>query len=616
MRPNGGGTITTLNTGTSLTLTESHVGMQIRLQDMASNSQGSTAWAGAAWLGPVAAAPVGPTLKAGTVTNPGLGILPNWDGPDRVNANPFLDWLKLGTEWQTSGATSMNWAALQSAGHISPTGSLLSIPAGADNITMQVLQRMPAGVGAVSGRYRLYFTGDGGISLGGAGSVDWPAVGQAEFNYTANGDSYVNITVDRIDTPSLTFNALVHEDDWAAYEAGDFFRAEWLDLIRNLRVLRFTDWMGVDYYGGPGTWANRNTKARLTYQSGEGVPVEVMCELCNEIGADPWFSLVSNADNNYVTQFATVALAQLGSNRQVYVELSNKAWDSMNGPTYGHFRDLALAAWGDDNITNVMEMYGGRSSEVFAAWRAVWSGANASRVRTVLQGWTPNTYVSDAALMAPNWIALQSGRQAPYLSATDYALHCNLDGGIRYEWLGFTTNTDTVQGWIDTLSGSELYDRIADAMRSRQPGIEEGYTLADLTTAWNAQKTLLTSRGNLNPLCYEAGWHCAIPPSKQANSAWYSMMHGFALSPQAATVQDEAIAAWYSAFGPSSPYMRKNDIRLPDQNNIYGLLRWPGDTSGNLQLAAAVAQIASRTGQTGRGSDAFIGNYDVVPGGS
>lgn len=92
------------------------------------------------------------------------------------------------------------------------------------------------------------------------------------------------------------------------------------------------------------------------------------------------------------------------------------------------------------------------------------------------------------------------------------------------------------------------------------------------------------------------------------------MMHGFALSPQAATVQDEAIAAWYSAFGPSSPYMRKNDIRKPDENNGYGLLRYLGDTSGNLQLAAWTAQQAVRAGETGRGENDFVGTYEITAG--
>ena len=57
MRPNGSGTITTLpTTASSLTLTSAQEGMQIRVQDMASNSQGSTSLSNNPWLGPVAAA--------------------------------------------------------------------------------------------------------------------------------------------------------------------------------------------------------------------------------------------------------------------------------------------------------------------------------------------------------------------------------------------------------------------------------------------------------------------------------------------------------------------------------------------------------------------------------
>lgn len=56
MRPNGGGTRTTLTSASSLTLTSAQEGMQIRVLDMASNSQGSTSLSNNPWLGPVAAA--------------------------------------------------------------------------------------------------------------------------------------------------------------------------------------------------------------------------------------------------------------------------------------------------------------------------------------------------------------------------------------------------------------------------------------------------------------------------------------------------------------------------------------------------------------------------------
>ena len=59
MLQNGSGKITTLPTASSLTLTSAQEGMQIRVQDMASNSQGSTVLTSGPWLGPVAAAEAG-----------------------------------------------------------------------------------------------------------------------------------------------------------------------------------------------------------------------------------------------------------------------------------------------------------------------------------------------------------------------------------------------------------------------------------------------------------------------------------------------------------------------------------------------------------------------------
>lgn len=556
------------------------------------------------------ASPPSGGLKPGTLTNPGLGMMLNWDGPGEANHNPFVDWLKIGSPWQASnGAT---WATLQANGNITSEGVVNSIPGGAANIGMFVLDKLPA-VSNASGRYRLFYTGNGTIALNGAANEDRSVAGQIDFDYTANGSNTIGLSISSAGTGTRLLG-LVHHSDLAAYAAGEVFRRSWLDLITNHRVLRFTDWMGVDYYEGSGLWADRYTPGRVTYQGGEGVPVEVMCDLCDLIGADPWFSLVSNANDNYVTQFATVALAQLGPERRAYVELSNKVWDGANWATAEPFRNMANTLFGDTGIEACMEAYGGRSSQVWALWRAVWSGGNANRVRTVLQGWTPNAYISEYAMTAPRWVALESGRQAPYLSCTDYALHANLDGGLRYDWID--GNVATIQGWIDTLTDEQIFDNMAAAMRGSMAGIGEGgYTLAGLQTAYSDQKGLIAWYGNtMNPICYEGGSHLAVPPgAPYSDPEWERIFVAFYQSPQFASVWNDSIDdAWYAAFGPASFYMRKNDVRRPDKNNGYGLLRYLGDTVGNHQLDVWNAQMAVRVGETGRGADAFVGDYDLA----
>ena len=57
MRVPPSGTVTTLQTGGDLILTDTHLGMQIRAEDMATNSQGSTDWTANPWSEIVQAAP-------------------------------------------------------------------------------------------------------------------------------------------------------------------------------------------------------------------------------------------------------------------------------------------------------------------------------------------------------------------------------------------------------------------------------------------------------------------------------------------------------------------------------------------------------------------------------
>jgi hypothetical protein len=339
-----------------------------------------------------------------------------------------------------------------------------------------------------------------------------------------------------------------------------------------------------------------------------------MCRLCNEVGADPWFSLLSNADDNYVTQFASVALAELGTDRQPYVELSNKIWDGANWATATVFRDLAEDWFADTGIEACMEAYGGRSSEVFDLWRAVWTGEDADRVHTVLQAWTPNAYISEFAMTAPRWVALQSGRVAPYTKATEWALHANLDGGMRYEDSEHPNVITTIQGWIDTLPQSDVFANMADAMRNGNAAIGSGYTMAGLASAYSDQKDLLEYYGNaLNPICYEGGSHLAVPPSKNGDAEWVDTFVAFHQSAQWVDVWSDSITeTWYGAFGPESFYVRKNDVRLPDANNGYGLMRWSSDTTGNLQLAEWQSLQSARNGETGRGADDFIGTYEEM----
>ena len=90
----------------------------------------------------------------GTLRNPPFGMVLHWPSANEASHSPFINVLKTATEWRSSpqsGQTQMDWSALVAGGHISPTGTVNSIPAGQDNLVMAALGYMEASSGA-SGR--------------------------------------------------------------------------------------------------------------------------------------------------------------------------------------------------------------------------------------------------------------------------------------------------------------------------------------------------------------------------------------------------------------------------------------------------------------------------------
>jgi hypothetical protein len=609
--PSGTGSWAIISGATAATYTAviGDLGRYIRSRVRGTNVAGVSGWANSNVSAAVIAA--GGALKPGTLTNPPFGLIPWFGAPGDIDHSPWINVLKGAMEPQTSGVASMTFAQMIAAGHMTADGTVNSIPPGADNILISALLNRTAASGA-GGRYRLFYTGPiGNIWVfGNTANVDESVAGQIDFDFTANGASNVSLLVVGAPSP-IKVVALVHHDNLAAYAAGDVFEPLWLDKIRNSRVIRFVDWSGVDSYNGAGTWATRYTPDRITYLGGEGIPLEVMCDLCDEIGADPWFTLISNADDNYCTQAAALIRSRLEPHRHVYVELSNKIWDSSNYRTADYFRNLAVAWFSDNSVEACMEAYGGRSSQVFQIFQAEFSGANAGRLKTVLQGWTPLPNFIHFMANAPRWVALGGGRVAPKTVATHYAMHANLDGGLRYDWI--EGSVATIQGWFDTLNEQERIEKFALAIRGNTEGITGGYTVAGNITAYQATKAEMTAGGfTMTPIMYEGGSHLCVPYSMNGNSTWVDFYRTFLRSPDYADVFSDMIDAWYAEFpGPESIFVRRCDARPPDINQTEGLW-WHLNDTASLQSGVWDTQQNTRTGATGRGANDFVGAYDLA----
>ena len=116
----------------------------------------------------------------------------------------------------------------------------------------------------------------------------------------------------------------------AAAADADSFSDKALALLSRFDVLRFMDLAATN--GQPlSSWANRTQPAAISYAptfaDHQQLPWERVFELCNVLKTGCWINIPIAADDDYVTQLATLASSALDSSLSLYFELSNEVWN-------------------------------------------------------------------------------------------------------------------------------------------------------------------------------------------------------------------------------------------------------------------------------------------------
>jgi chitodextrinase len=173
------------------------------------------------------------------------------------------------------------------------------------------------------------------------------------------------------------------------------FHPKFLASIRTYRLLRFMDW-GDTNDSAQSAWANRPKPTDARWSGGKGVPVEVMVDLANRLGVDPWFTMPHLADNDYITQYARLVAQTLRSDLKAHVEYSNEVWNGQFGQAaYASNRGLALGL-APDAFTAQLFFYSKRSVEMFDLWSA--EMANPARLVRVMASQAANSWISEQLL--------------------------------------------------------------------------------------------------------------------------------------------------------------------------------------------------------------------------
>lgn len=156
------------------------------------------------------------------------------------------------------------------------------------------------------------------------------------------------------------------------------FHPTFLARIAPYGTIRFKDWLATDH-SGQAEWGDRPelTDARYTI---DGVPLELVADLSNVLGADAWINVPHRASDAYVEAMARLLHARLDPRLALHVELSNEVWN----PSFAQatwLREQA-ASRGLDPIPDrgAARFYARRSVEVFRIFARATAGRRLIRV--------------------------------------------------------------------------------------------------------------------------------------------------------------------------------------------------------------------------------------------
>lgn len=271
-----------------------------------------------------------------------------------------------------------------------PTHIPQTTPAGSNTVVRYVISsESETGTNLQMGQqYVLLYEGAGTINVGGGVSITSNATGRIQFSLLGNNNIFIEILASTSGNNIRNIRLLRLADEFADLNANPFYSG-FTDKIAPFKMLRFMDW-GHTNNNTAVAWANRSTTSYFTYATDQGVPYEVMIQLANQLNKDVWICVPHAANDNYITQMATMFRDNLNPNLTVYLEYSNEVWNWI-------FEQSTYNEENRPSNLNYGRAYAEKAKNVFQIWHSVFGTQN-NRVKRVLGIQTTYNYLNEQIL--------------------------------------------------------------------------------------------------------------------------------------------------------------------------------------------------------------------------
>ncbi|MDZ4308991.1 MAG: hypothetical protein U1A24_00325 [Cypionkella sp.] len=530
-----------------------------------------------------------PAFKPITNTHLALGLA---GVNDWTVQQPFLNVMKTARPWighlpdQFGGWTE---ADLAKAGALGQNGWPVRIPPELTKISALILTDLPADAAGVAGRYLLTYQGNGTLKVEGRVKVVEEAPGRVVFDYTP-GEGLVSVSLLALDAADPIRDIVVVRAARAQMLAdGAIFNPDWLARIRGARGLRFMDWMMTN----DSTLAevkDRPMPEDYSYAR-NGVPIEVMVALANELKADPWFTLPHLAHDDLVRLYAQIAYDQLNPTLKAQVEYSNEVWNWQFAQARWA-EEQSIARWGQDRTW--VQFYGLRAAQVMAIWSEVFKDAPArlTRIVAVQTGWLG---LEEQILDAP--LVVAEGLPAPATSFDAYAVT-----GYFSAELGGDQKYTTVKGWLKQSADAARKDAAAQGLSAADADAYfaahrydladklAGQELRDGSVTGNPANSLTQMLAETLPyhaataadrgltlMMYEGGSHVVGYGGLVDDEELTAFFTHLNFTPEMGALYAELLAGWQMIT--EAPFNAFVDVYRPGKWGSWGALRHLGDSN-------------------------------------
>ena len=522
----------------------------------------------------------------------------NASSPMGTNLSPVKDWsseypiidiFKLSRPWIAHDFANGQWDTREEADiDVDDDGWVRSLPSANSELNFRTVgtliftrmdKRYP------EGEYTVLYDGEGVISYGRDANkiVSKSVLGRdviAVSHTDSRGEGGIYIQIESTD-PNGTGNyirniRILMPGFTEADLENNLFHPTFLQSIAPYKVLRFMDWMQTNYeYNSlsrrreprdPLTeplhpleqleynprlnqrdwevdplWGKRPEPSHARYSTDEGVPIEVMVSLSNQLDADPWFNMPHHASNFYVWSFAKMVHEQLESDRLVFLEYSNEVWNSGFGQAQW-VEQQAVAKWGDSGRASHelrYMWYGMRSAEMCQIWKDTW-GDDADRIKCVLGTQATNTYIAEAMLNCELYEKAPCDQYHDILAIAPYF----------GQHIGQTIYEPIVSQWA--ANPEEGLDKLFDELEhgnqlSPESDVFKG-TLPNIIAQMIEYGELANQRG-MNYIAYEGGQHLVGVGSTIANVPIADLFAEANRDPRMATIYARYLSEWHAAGG-------------------------------------------------------------------